>query len=231
MLTAEELEQYSPSVRRTLGLPRPRWRGVMHRWAFVVSVPLGIVATLLANGALDRLAVGIFALGISAMFGISALVHRGVTDPRELEILFNFDHCGIFFCMATGATAIGLMGLDGNRRIILLSVYWVGAIFGMAMVWLPFHPPRGLMNLVYLSIGWTALPMGPALYRSSGALGLSLLLGGAAFYTVGAIIVGSQRPNPDPHVFGYHEIWHLFVTIAASIHYVFVAIVLAHTIS
>lgn len=227
-LTENELAQYSDSVQRTLGLPRPKWRGVMHHWAFRVSIPVGIIATVFAGGLSDTIAVAIFAIGISAMLGISARVHQPESDPAVLEVLFKWDHSGIFFCMATGATAIGLMGLDGGRRIILLSVYWVGALVGLATIWLPFRLPRGLTNTIYLAIGWTALPMGPALLESSGALGLTLLLVGAAFYSVGALVVGFQWPNPNPHVFGYHEIWHVMVIIAASVHYVYVAVVLAH---
>ncbi len=227
-LTAGELEQYSSSVQRTLGLPRPKWRGVMHRWAFRASIPIGIVATALAGGWLDMLAVAIFAVGISAMLGISARVHVLETDPKVLEVLFQWDHTGIFLCMATGATAIGLMGLEGNRRIILLSVYWGGALVGFATIWLSIRLPRGVTNAIYLAIGWTALPMGPALLDSSGTLGLTLLMVGAAFYSVGALVVGFQWPDPNPHVFGYHEIWHVMVIIAASIHYVYVGIVLAH---
>lgn len=227
-LTQNELEQYSSSVQRTLGLPRPKWRGVMHRWAFWASIPIALVATVLAGGLLDSFAVAVFGIGVSAMLGISARVHEPEADPKKLEVLFQWDHSGIFFCMATGATAIGLMGLEGNRRIILLSVYWAGALVGFATIWLSIRLPRGVTNLIYLAIGWTALPMGPALLDSSGALGLTLLLVGAAFYSVGALVVGFQWPNPDPHVFGYHEIWHVMVIIAAAIHWVYVGIVLAH---
>jgi len=37
-----------------------------------------------------------------------------------------------------------------------------------------------------------------------------LLLGGL-LYTVGAVIYALRRPDPSPHVFGYHEVFHLFV--------------------
>ncbi len=227
-ITANELEQYSSSVQRTLGLPRPKWRGVSHTWAFRASIPIGIIAVLLAGSWFNAFAVAVFAIGISAMLGISARVHQPESNPEKLERLFQWDHSGIFFCMATGATAIGLLGLEGGRRIILLSVYWVGALLGFATIWLSIRLPRGVTNTIYLVIGWTALPMGPALLESSGALGLTLLLVGAAFYSVGALVVGFQWPNPNPHVFGYHEIWHVMVIIAAAIHYVYVAIVLAH---
>lgn len=225
--TENELNQYSPSVQRTLGRPRPRWRGVMHRWAFFASLPIGLAIVLHAQGVLDRIGAASFALGVSLMLGVSAVVHLKTYEPERLEFLFNLDHSAIFLCIATGATAVALMGLDGNRRIILVVAYWLGAMVGLAAVWLPFHPPKGLMNFLFLVLGWTALPMGPALWDSLGFDGMALLGAGAAFYTVGAVIVGSRRPDPDPFVFGYHEIWHLFVVIAVGFHYALVFFVLS----
>ena len=47
---------------------------------------------------------------------------------------------------------------------------------------------------------------------------LALLL-----YTVGAVVYATQRPNPNPAVFGYHEIFHLFVIAAAIAHFAVIA--------
>jgi len=37
------------------------------------------------------------------------------------------------------------------------------------------------------------------------------------------VVYGLKRPNFFPGVFGFHEIWHLFVTAASAAHYVFIA--------
>ena len=51
----------------------------------------------------------------------------------------------------------------------------------------------------------------------SGAL-LLLALGGIA-YSIGFIIYVIEKPNPMPGLFGFHEIWHILVLIAALTHY------------
>ena len=43
---------------------------------------------------------------------------------------------------------------------------------------------------------------------------------GGALYTVGALAYAFKRPNPAPATFGYHEIFHLFVIVAAAVHFV-----------
>ena len=77
--------------------------------------------------------------------------------------------------------------------------------------------------LVSLSTGvfWSGLSfIAKATYGFGEARNLVLFAFMGALYTVGAFIVGSQRPNPNPHVFGYHEIWHVFVIVANVVHYV-----------
>lgn len=46
------------------------------------------------------------------------------------------------------------------------------------------------------------------------------MVAGGLIYTLGALIVGFQRPDPNPAVFGYHEIWHVLVIAANAVHFV-----------
>jgi hemolysin III len=47
------------------------------------------------------------------------------------------------------------------------------------------------------------------------------LLAGGMSYSVGAVIYVLRRPNPLPHIFGFHEIFHLFV-IGGSVAFILV---------
>ena len=73
----------SPSVVRMLSRPRPRWRGVSHRWAFVASLPVGVLEVVLAQGGNAKVAMAFFAFGASFMFGVSALVHLRPWPPAR----------------------------------------------------------------------------------------------------------------------------------------------------
>lgn len=53
-----------------------------------------------------------------------------------------------------------------------------------------------------------------------------LLAVGGLLYTVGAIVLGKRWPDPVPHVFGYHEVWHSMTVAAGSCHFAVVALVL-----
>lgn len=208
----------SPSVQRALSRPRPRWRGRLHRWAFVAWWPLTVALVAAADTGRQRLGAAVFGGGMLAMFGVSALVHAKAWSPSAYHRLIQLDHTAIFVCVATGATPIALLAMAGRPAAVLLWGVWTGAVVGVVAEWLPFHPPRFLMNTVYLSLGWFPVVLVPWMWDGLGGLGLVLLGAGGLCYTVGAAIVGAQRPDPAPLVFGYHELWHALVVAAAGFH-------------
>ena len=64
----------------------------------------------------------------------------------------------------------------------------------------------------------------PAIIVDAGIGAGILIAAGAVFYTTGAIVYATQRPDPNPAVFGYHEIFHVLVIAAATAHFAAVAI-------
>jgi hemolysin III len=38
------------------------------------------------------------------------------------------------------------------------------------------------------------------------------------------VIYATQRPDPNPRVFGYHEIFHVLVVAAAAVHFAAIAL-------
>ena len=72
-------------------------------------------------------------------------------------------------------------------------------------------------------IGWAAVIAVPALVSNLDAVQLVLLGIGGLLYTVGAVVLGKRWPDPIPHVFGYHEVFHALVVAAVVCHYVLIA--------
>lgn len=212
----------SINTERALALQRPRLRGRSHLLAALVAVPGAIVWIVLAPPS-ARLAVAAFALGMAAMFTFSALLHLKPWDAHTYERLFRLDHSGIYLAIGGTGIALGLLGLDGWPRIVLMVGMGLGSLLGVALVWLPFAPPRGFNQAIYLTLGWLPVLLAPWLWMATGWVTMALLLAGGILYTVGAVVVGLRRPDPWPTVFGYHEIFHLFVVAAVAIHAVMLA--------
>lgn len=218
LLDDPRADHLSPSARRLLRRPRPRFRGVLHRYAALASIVAGVVLTLGADGNRATLAMAVFSLGNTAMLGVSAIVHLRDWPIERVELMVRLDHTAIFLMFATTATPIAMLGLDGNVAAWMLGVAWVGAILGILAEWTPIHPPAGVMNGAYLVFGWSMFAFIPWLISALTVEQVALLLGGGAAYTVGAIVVGARWPDPWTDSFGYHEIWHVFVVVAVALH-------------
>jgi hemolysin III len=206
-------------------LPRPRLRGAVHLGAFVVSLPAGVVLVLTAPGGWAQGAAAVYAFGLSFMFGASALLHRRRWYPRTHRVLDRLDHSGILLCIAGTYTPVVGIGTNGWVRIAILTVVWGGALLIIGYDWLPVRQMMGIITGSFLAIGWVGVLTLPLLWRNLGVACVAGILGGGVVYTVGAVLLVNRRPDPWPDTFGYHEVWHLFVTMAAAIHFVTIATV------
>ena len=213
----------SHSTHRALAAEvRPSLRGLSHRVAAILALPAAVWIVLAAPTVRARVAVGIFGACILVMFAVSALVHYRRWSPHATEVLFRLDKTGIYLAIAGTATPIATLALDGWHRPAVLVGAWAIAAVGIVIEWLPFPTPRGVAHTLYLVMGWATIPFLPAVVANRGWDTAGLLLAGGLLYTVGAVIVAVQRPDPRPDVFGYHEVWHLMVVGAVVLHYAMV---------
>jgi hemolysin III len=201
-----------------LTAPRPRLRGRSHLVAGVVGLPLAIAATVQAPRGEVRFAVASFAFGVTIMLLCSALLHLRRWDAMMHERLLRLDHSGIYCAIGGSTAAIAILALEGWPRDVLLAGTLFGSIVGIILEWLPFAPPRGLANTVYLTLGWLPILLLPWIWMSAGALVVVLIIVGGVLYTSGAIIVAMRRPDVMPGWFGYHELFHVLVIGAVLLH-------------
>ena len=203
---------------------RPRLRGVWHQWALVVSLPLGALLVVSADGTRATVAAAIFAVSVSALLGTSATYHRVIwRSARTRDRMRRVDHSAIFVLIAGTYTPFGLLVLDGTLATVVLVVIWVGALAGIAIriAWL--DAPRWVIAGVYIGLGWVAVAAFPALLDELGLAPVGLLALGGVLYTVGAVIYARRSPDPVPAVFGYHEVFHALVIAAALAQYAVIA--------
>jgi len=203
---------------------KPKLRGVSHEWAFFLSLGLGAALIVAADTPQATLAVAIYAASLSALFGTSALYHRvNWSRPEVRRWMRRLDHSMIFFLIAGTYTPFALLVLNGPLADAILVVVWAGALAGalVEMVWI--EHPKGVAALIYLSLGWVAAIAFPGLWDEMGVAGTLLVAAGGLLYSAGAVVYAVQRPNPNPRIFGYHEVFHLLVIAAAAAHFVAIA--------
>jgi len=202
---------------------KPRFRGVSHLIAFGVSLLSGPLLVVAAPTLSARLAVGVYGVCLSGLFGVSALYHRPTWSPAWRHWLRRLDHATIFLAISGTYTAIAGLILPPDQTRLLLTLVWCGALAGAALQFVGGGATRWLAAGPYLVLGWVGIALLPQLLDRLGSIGFGLVLSGALLYTLGALVYARRRPDPRPTVFGYHEVFHLLVIAAAAAHYAAVA--------
>lgn len=205
------------------GSPRPRLRGLSLQFGFFVSVPLGVALALSAHGAVARTAAIVFAASVVAMFGVGTLFHRFSWTPHAARRIGHLDHAAIYALIAGTYTPIGLLVVQPGWRAPILAAVWALALLATAAKFAWRSPPIWVAPAVCVTLGWVAVIALPQIVDRIGAAGALLLVVGGLAYTIGAVVYVRQRPDPVPHVFGYHEVFHALVIVAVACQYTFVA--------
>lgn len=204
---------------------KPRLRGWFHTVAFFVSLPAGIALVLLARGAGARAAALVYALSLTAVFAASAAYHRGAWSAAARRRMKRLDHSMIYVLIAGTYTPVCALALRAPWSILLLSVVWAGAAAGIALKSARIDGLSLLTGILYVALGWLAVVALPQLVRSIPTTAIALMIVGGVLYTIGASVLARRWPDPAPRVFGYHEVWHALMVIAAACHYAMILLV------
>lgn len=191
--------------------------------ALLSLVALVLMLVLVWGDPWKMLAFALYGVSMVVLYTASTLLHSLRVRPEVERALRIFDHAAIFGLIAgtyTPVTLVTLKAYSPTLGVALFSVAWGFALLGIVfkIVWI--DAPRWLSTGLYLLMGWLAIVAARPLLQALPPGGLLWLALGGLFYTVGALVYASKRPDPYPGVFGYHELWHLFVLAASGCHFI-----------
>ena len=205
------------------GSARPLLRGWLHAGALVLALVAGPVLAAHGRSAEQHFVLALYALALVALFGVSASFHRIRWGPVGRRRMRRADHATIFFAIAGTYSAVAGLVLHGWARLLVLCLVWVGGAVGVFVRQVWMDVPKWVVAIPYVVVGWCALAVLPQLWRGLGGTGFGLVVAGGACYTIGALCYALRRPEPVPGVFGYHEVFHTFTVIGATLHFVAIA--------
>lgn len=79
--------------------------------------------------------------------------------------------------------------------------------------------PKPVSAVAYLLLGWMGAWFFPGIAKEVGATTVAWICAGGVLYSAGALAYALRKPDPWPRVFGYHEIFHALVIVAAGCHF------------
>jgi hemolysin III len=211
-------------ARRGVYYVKPVLRGWLHLLWFGASLVLGTLLVARAHGAVRITALAIYAASVSALFGISALYHRGTWTAVWNRRLQRLDHAMIFLLIAGTATPAFLLATSGTFRLACMITMWALTVAAATLRLAWMSAPEFVAGSTFVGLGWVAVLALPDVWTHAGAAAGALMVSGGLVYTAGALCYHRRRPDPYPAVFGYHEVFHACVCAAAACQYAAIAL-------
>ncbi len=163
----------------------------------------------------------IYGASLILLYSASTIYHWQALPPRGEDILKRLDHVAIFVLIAGTYTPVCLVTLRGGWGWSVLGLVWGLALLGLLLKLFFQHLPRWSSTALYVGMGWMAVVAVVPLVQSLPVSGMIWLVTGGVLYTLGAVIYAAKWPNPAPRVFGFHEVFHIFVLAGSITHFVF----------
>ncbi len=207
--------------RITLGKMQNPVRGFLHGTAAIASLA-GLVALLALNpgGLSTGLALAVYAGSLVALYTTSSLYHSVPWSDTWKRRMQKLDHANIFLVVAGTFTPFAVVALEGAWRSASLIAVWTAAVVGIVLKLVQKHEGLGVSVTIQQIMGWSAvIPM----WQIGNRLGVSaviLIAIGGVLYTTGMVFMLTGWPKLFPRVFSSHELFHVMVVAASSVHFV-----------
>jgi hemolysin III len=202
--------------------------GLTHLFAALLAC-IGVVILVVASRGdlLKQSSLAVYGVSLVALLSASAAYHLVKASPGTIRWLRKLDHSAIYLLIAGTYTPVCINLLSGFWKWGILGIIWGIALLGIVVKIFWIDSPRWLSAAIYLGMGWLAVIGGRELLASLPPGAFTWLAAGGLMYTLGAIVYITKTFNFLPGVFGFHEVWHLFVIGGCFCHYMLMLLYIA----
>ena len=199
---------------------KPLLRGTFHQAMFFITLGACPLLIIKSGTATEYVSTAVYSTAVMMMFGFSALYHKFNWSTFTKKIMRKLDHVGIFVMIAGTTTPFALILIPWPDGLVLLVLIWCVALIGAVQI-VYFPNINVFLNItIYVSMSIVILPYLITMFELFTLTNSILMVIGIAFYIIGAIGFGLRFPKLAPKIFGYHEVWHSFVSVAAVLHFI-----------
>lgn len=187
---------------------------------------LGAIALLIIAWSDNAKVLSVLVYGISLilLFSASSAYHLIQANSKNIQILRKLDHSAIYVLIAGTYTPFCVLAFSGFFHWDMLAIVWSFALVGIIVKIFYVKAPRWLNAAIYVLMGWLGISAVGQISAALPASAIVWLIVGGVIYTLGAVVYAARIFNFIPEKFGFHEIWHIFVLIAAMAHFISVVL-------
>ena len=197
------------------GLEKPICRGFIHLFATIV-LPFGMWhLNRESNGnKWGLIASTVYIITNIWCYGFSALYHVGKWSPKVEIFLQKLDHCGIALLSMGTFLPVGILLFPLGTGVVFIVMLLSTSLWAC---WNIMHTRPSVIRQALVPC--VSLVFIPALYVHLTTFEFICYLCTILLQVLGMFVFISSWPNPLPRIFGYHELFHVFVVAAGVVVY------------
>ena len=178
----------------------------------IAGLPFLIIKALDFSGFWKPASLYIFGISLLVLYTASTCYHAAQQAKlrRRLNI---FDHAAIFVLIAGTYTPFTLIVLDGVVGWLLFGLTWGFACTGIVLKLFFTGKYDKLSTIMYVLMGWQIIFAIKPLVHNLSSEGLTYLIAGGIFYTIGAVLYSIKKLPFN------HAIFHVFVIMGSLSHF------------
>ncbi len=191
-------------------------------WVGAILALAGLVALVFIGWGTPAKVISLVIYGLSLifLFSASATYHTVNRKDKVLEVFRKVDHAAIFLLIAGTYTPFCVLAFQGFWKWGMLIIIWSLALIGVIIKIFYIRSPRWLNAGIYVVMGWLGIAAAGQIFVALPHWVIFWLVTGGVIYTLGAVVYSTKIFNFVPGVFGFHEIWHIFVILAAAAQFI-----------
>ena len=194
-------------------------------WIGAILAVFALIAMLIKGFSNDISTLGlvsviIFGASMILLYSVSATYHAVISTDKVIKGFRRLDHSMIFILIAGSYAPFCLIGLGNRVGKIFFSVMVGVAIAGVIFKMCWFNCPRWLQTALYIAMGWSALFVIKPLSMALSPAPIIWLAIGGILYTIGGVLYGLKPKKLQFGLFGFHEIFHIFIILGSLSHFI-----------
>ncbi len=208
--------------RWTLGKMQNPIRGFLHGGAAVAALIGTVFLAWVSPNWGIRIGAIVFGLAMVALYTTSSLYHAIPWREKWKKRMQRLDHSMILVLVAGTYTPVAIATLNGWLRWTVLGIVW--GIVATGAIQHGFFPrdKQTFSMALAMTMGWLGTTISWKFVQELGWGGAALAIIGGAIYSVGMVLLITNKPRLWPRVFSYHEVFHVMVVAATSVHFVMI---------
>lgn len=162
-----------------------------------------------SKNTVQALSTAIFGGTLVFLF-LSSSIYHSIINEKARKFFRKIDHSAIYILIAGTYTPALLLIIKFPLDIIMLSIIWFLAIFGVVSCCIKIES-KAISTALYLFMGWISIFF---IYNAwlVSPLTVWFMLAGGIIYSIGCVFYLMRTPYT-------HFIWHLFVLAGAAMQY------------